>query len=226
MVRFIQSLALAALTIPSAFARLGVQNDVLGEDESFFARSLQMSMSMPATPDIPGTAIAAGGFDTLVAALSATDLVGALSAPNGPFTVFAPTDDAFAALPEGLVGCLLDNTDVLATILLYHVASGKVLSTDLSDGQEIATLQGDAVVVDLSDGVKINDSNVIAADVIASNGVIHVIDAGKSKLSQTLLFFHLCVESRQLTDFLLRWPSSRATWSRRRWLLGVLHRSS
>jgi len=130
--------------------------------------------------DIPTTAINAGTFETLVAALGAADLVEAVSDPNGPFTVFAPTDDAFAALPNGLVSCLLeeDNKSVLSDILLYHVADGKVLSTDLSDGQQIATkLADNEVTVDLSDGdVKINESNVIGADVLASNGVIHVID--------------------------------------------------
>merc|ERR1712166_1702663 len=129
--------------------------------------------------DIPSTAIAAGAFNTLVAALSAADLVGALSEPNGPFTVFAPTDDAFAALPDGLVTCLLepDNKGALTSILTYHVASGQVLSTDLEDGMTATTLQGEDVTVDLTDGVKINDSEVVMADVMTSNGVIHVIDA-------------------------------------------------
>merc|ERR1712238_509770 len=118
---------------------------------------------------------------TLVAALSATDLVGALSAPKGPFTVFAPTDDAFNALPTGLVNCLLEekNLPILSDILLYHVASGKALSSSLSNNQRISTLLGGRVqlVVDTSrNGVRINDSNVINADILASNGVIHVID--------------------------------------------------
>merc|ERR1712166_122076 len=128
--------------------------------------------------DIPSTAIAAGVFDTLVAALGAADLVDVLSG-EGPFTVFAPTDDAFAALPDGLVTCLLepDNKEALTSILTYHVVSGQVLSTDLTDGMTATTLQGEDVTVDLSDGVKINDSEVISADVMTSNGVIHVIDA-------------------------------------------------
>merc|ERR1719215_842926 len=129
--------------------------------------------------DIPSTAIAAGSFNTLVAALSATDLVGALSEPNGPFTVFAPTDEAFDALPDGLVTCLLepDNKGALTSILTYHVVSGQVLSTDLEDGMTATTLQGEDVTVDLTDGVMINDSEVVMADVMTSNGVIHVIDA-------------------------------------------------
>jgi uncharacterized surface protein with fasciclin (FAS1) repeats len=130
--------------------------------------------------DIPATAVAAGSFTTLVAALGAADLVSALSAPEGPFTVFAPTDDAFAALPEGLVECLLepDNSGALTAILTYHVVGGTVLSTDLVDGMMPATLQGETITIDLSSGVTINDSaTVVAADVLASNGVIHVIDS-------------------------------------------------
>jgi uncharacterized surface protein with fasciclin (FAS1) repeats len=130
--------------------------------------------------DIPTTAVAAGSFTTLVAALGAADLVPALSAPEGPFTVFAPTDDAFAALPEGLVECLLEpaNSGALTAILTYHVVTGTVLSTDLVDGMMPATLQGEAITIDLSSGVTINDSaSVVTADVLASNGVIHVIDS-------------------------------------------------
>jgi uncharacterized surface protein with fasciclin (FAS1) repeats len=131
--------------------------------------------------DEPGTivdvAVANGSFNTLVAAVQAADLVDALSA-EGPLTVFAPTDDAFAALPEGLVDCLLleENVDALSAILTYHVVDGKVMSTDLTDGP-VATLQGEEITVDLTDGVTLNDSvTVAAADVEASNGVIHVID--------------------------------------------------
>merc|ERR1712194_284631 len=138
------------------------------------------------TDDIPTTAVKAGDFNTLVAALDAADLVGAISEPKGPFTVFAPTDDAFAKLSEGLVPCLLEprNKQFLTDVLLYHVASPQVLSTDLSDGQKIPTLVrlvgvGSDLTVDItmSGGVKINDSNVIKADVLTSNGVIHIIDA-------------------------------------------------
>lgn len=131
--------------------------------------------------DEPGTivdvAVANGSFQTLVAAVTAADLVGTLSS-DGPFTVFAPTDDAFAALPEGLVDCLLleENIDPLTAILTYHVVDGAVMSTDLTDGP-VPTLQGEEITVDLTDGVTLNDSvAVAAADVEASNGVIHVID--------------------------------------------------
>jgi len=130
--------------------------------------------------DIPSTAIAAGSFTTLVAALTAADLVSAIAEPNGPFTVFAPTDDAFAALPAGLVPCLLEpeNKGALSAILTYHVVDGQVLSTDLTDGMAAPTLQGEDVTINTTDGVVINDSaTVVTADITTSNGVIHVINA-------------------------------------------------
>jgi uncharacterized surface protein with fasciclin (FAS1) repeats len=129
--------------------------------------------------------VAAGNpdFSTLVAAVQAADLVETLSG-DGPFTVFAPTDDAFAALPEGTLDDLLlpENKDTLATILTYHVVAGAVMSSDLSDGQEVETVQGDILTVGVSDsGVTLTDAsgntvNVVIADVEASNGVIHAID--------------------------------------------------
>jgi uncharacterized surface protein with fasciclin (FAS1) repeats len=126
---------------------------------------------------IVDVAVANGSFGTLVAAVTAADLVDTLSS-EGPFTVFAPTDDAFAALPEGLVDCLLleENVDALSAILTYHVVAGEVLSTDLTEGA-VATVQGEEVVVGLTDGVTLNETvNVVIADVPASNGVIHAID--------------------------------------------------
>ncbi|OEU10806.1 beta-Ig-H3/fasciclin, partial [Fragilariopsis cylindrus CCMP1102] len=115
---------------------------------------------------------------TLVTALGAANLVGALAGPNGPFTVFAPTDDAFASLPDGLVTCLLqeENKGELSSLLLYHVVNGVVLSSDLTDGMEARTLEGDFVIVDLTDDIMINNSTVLVADVLATNGVIHIID--------------------------------------------------
>lgn len=132
--------------------------------------------------DIPTTAINAGEFETLVAALGAANLVEALSDPNGPFTVFAPTDAAFAALPTELVNCLLepDNVDALTTILTYHVVAGAIFSTDLVDGATPTTLNNETLTIDLSNGVTINDvTTVVTADIETSNGVIHVIDSGK-----------------------------------------------
>ncbi len=109
--------------------------------------------------------------------MTATDLVDDLSGP-GPFTVFAPTDDAFAKLDPAVLDDLLNNnTAALADILLYHVVSGAVMSTDLSDGMTADTLQGESLNVAISaDGVMINDAMVVVADIEASNGVIHVID--------------------------------------------------
>ena len=127
--------------------------------------------------DIVETAINAGSFGTLVAAVQAADLVDTLQSP-GPFTVIAPTDDAFAALPAGLVDCLLleENTDALSSILTYRVISGTVLSTDLAAG-DVPTVQGENVTVALTDGVTFNNATVVTADVITSNGVIHAVDA-------------------------------------------------
>ncbi|GIV71915.1 fasciclin domain-containing protein [Caldilinea sp.] len=138
--------------------------------------------SEEAAEEAPGNiaevAAAAGNFETLLAAVEAAGLVDALTS-EGPFTVFAPTDEAFAALPEGTIESLLaDPEGALTQILLYHVVSGKVMSTDLSDGMTAETLQGSPVTFSIKDGVvKVNDATVIAADIEASNGVIHVIDA-------------------------------------------------
>jgi uncharacterized surface protein with fasciclin (FAS1) repeats len=128
--------------------------------------------------DIVDTAVGAGDFTTLVAAVDAAGLVETLKG-EGPFTVFAPTDAAFAALPEGTVATLLEpaNKDQLTAILTFHVVPGKVMSTDLSDGMTATTVQGGDITVDLSDGVKINGASVVTADIETSNGVIHVIDA-------------------------------------------------
>ncbi|MEQ8247273.1 MAG: fasciclin domain-containing protein [Alphaproteobacteria bacterium] len=129
--------------------------------------------------NIVETAIEAGQFKTLVAAVQAADLGGALSGP-GPFTVFAPSDAAFAKLPEGTVETLLkpENRDRLIAVLTYHVLSGKVMSGDIAGKKlSVATLQGSDINVDaMSGGVMINDATVTAADIQASNGVIHVID--------------------------------------------------
>ena len=129
--------------------------------------------------DIVDTAVGAGQFNTLAAALEAADLIGALKG-EGPFTVFAPTDAAFAALPEGTVENLLkpENKDTLVAVLTYHVVSGKIMSSDITGAVSPATLQGATIdVVPANGGVTVNGANVVAADVVASNGVIHVIDA-------------------------------------------------
>jgi hypothetical protein len=116
--------------------------------------------------------------DTLEAAVIAAELADDLSG-TGPFTVFAPTDAAFAALPAGTIETLLTNpTGTLAQILLYHVVGGQALSTDLSDGQTITTLLGEDITVTIGmNGVMINNATVVVANVTATNGVVHVIDA-------------------------------------------------
>jgi uncharacterized surface protein with fasciclin (FAS1) repeats len=127
--------------------------------------------------DIVAVASATEGFSTLVAALTAGGLVETLQGA-GPFTVFAPTDAAFAALPAGLLEKLLlpENKDVLVSILTYHVVPGMVMSADIMAG-DVATVEGSNVKLDTAYGVKVNDATVTTADVAASNGVIHVIDA-------------------------------------------------
>lgn len=117
------------------------------------------------------------GFSTLVAAVSAAGLVDTLNG-EGPFTVFAPTDDAFAALPPGVLDALLlpENKETLAKILTYHVVPGTVLAADVTDG-DVATVEGQSVTLSTADGVTVNGAKVIQADVMADNGVIHVIDA-------------------------------------------------
>ncbi len=128
--------------------------------------------------DIVDTAVAAGSFNTLAAALTAAGLVETLKG-EGPFTVFAPTDAAFAALPAGTVEDLLkpENKDKLVAVLTYHVVPGKVMSTDLSEGLKAATVQGGEVTITLHDGAKVDGAVISTADIEATNGVIHVIDS-------------------------------------------------
>ncbi|MEJ6479201.1 MAG: fasciclin domain-containing protein [Octadecabacter sp.] len=125
--------------------------------------------------DIVDTAIEAGSFTTLIAAVQAAGLEDTLRG-EGPFTVFAPTDEAFAALPEGTVEGLLADPEALAAILTYHVVAGKVMSGDLSDGMMATTVNGGEITIMTTDGVMVNDANVVTADIETSNGVIHVID--------------------------------------------------
>ncbi|MEM7172489.1 MAG: fasciclin domain-containing protein [Pseudomonadota bacterium] len=135
----------------------------------------------PAAPekDIVDTAVSADDFNTLVAAVQAAELVETLKG-DGPFTVFAPTDEAFAKLPAGTVENLLlpENKDQLIAVLTYHVIPGKVMSGDIAGKKlDVNTVQGSAISVDATDGVTVDGANVVAADIEASNGVIHVIDS-------------------------------------------------
>ncbi|SNT06901.1 fasciclin domain-containing protein [Tropicimonas sediminicola] len=150
---------------------------------TFLALASATMLSAPAfagghSMDIVDTAVGAGSFETLVAAVTAAGLVDTLKG-EGPFTVFAPTDDAFAALPEGTVESLLlpENKDQLVSILTYHVVPAKVMSGELA-GQTVTakTVNGAELMVDGTDGVKVNDAMVVQADIEASNGVIHVVD--------------------------------------------------
>jgi len=125
--------------------------------------------------NIVETASSAGSFSTLLAAAKAAGLVETLSG-DGPFTVFAPTDDAFAKLPAGTVESLLKNKEQLAAILTYHVVPGKVMAGDVAGMKSAKTVQGQSLSIDASAGVMVNQARVIAPDVVASNGVIHVID--------------------------------------------------
>jgi|TARA_B110000967_G_scaffold188049_1_gene210503 uncharacterized surface protein with fasciclin (FAS1) repeats len=151
---------------------------------SFLAAAAVSSLALSAlagghSKDIVDTALNAGSFTTLAAALEAAGLIDALKG-DGPFTVFAPTDDAFAALPAGTVEMLLmpENKDKLVDILTYHVLAGQVMAADIAGKvTSVEMLNGGKATVDAQNGVKINEANVVAADVMASNGVIHVIDA-------------------------------------------------
>lgn len=131
-----------------------------------------------ADKDIVDTAVGAGNFTTLVAAVQAAGLVETLKG-EGPLTVFAPTDAAFAALPAGTVEDLLkpENKDKLVSILTYHVVPGKVMSGDLTEGMKAKTVQGGEVTITLDGGAKVNGAAVSTPDIETSNGVIHVIDA-------------------------------------------------
>jgi uncharacterized surface protein with fasciclin (FAS1) repeats len=175
----IAGIAVAALALTGCAAE--VEEPAVDEVEETVVEEVE-EVEEPAVEEGPGTivdvAVGAGTFTTLVAAVQAAGLVDVLSG-EGPFTVFAPTDEAFAALPEGLVDALLleENLDILQQILTYHVVSGAVFSTDVTTG-DVASVEGSTIAVEVTDaGVTVNGANVVAVDIEASNGVIHVIDA-------------------------------------------------
>ncbi|NEQ28666.1 MAG: fasciclin domain-containing protein [Microcoleus sp. SIO2G3] len=125
--------------------------------------------------DLVETASQAGSFTTLLAAAEAAGLVDLLKSP-GPFTILAPTDDAFAALPEGTVDALLQDVPKLKRILMYHVLAGEVLAENLAELEEAETEEGSVVAIDHGDSLKVNEATVTQTDILADNGVIHVID--------------------------------------------------
>ncbi len=128
-----------------------------------------------ASQDIVEIAAGNSDFTTLVAAIKAAGLVNALKG-DGPFTVFAPTNAAFAKLPAGTVDALLADKEKLTQILTYHVVPGKVMAADVAGIDSATTLQGQSIPIDTSNGVRVGDAGVVATDIVASNGVIHVID--------------------------------------------------
>ena len=126
-------------------------------------------------PDIVDIAVGAGSFETLVAAVKTAGLVEALKSP-GPFTVFAPNDAAFAKLPPGTVQTLVQNPPQLARILTFHVVSGKLKQADLAKVDSVTSLEGSPIAIRAAKGFEVKNATVIAADIEADNGVIHVID--------------------------------------------------
>ena len=162
-----------ALVASISFAACG-SDDEASTEETVTEETVAEAV---AAGDIVAVASSTEGFSTLVAALSAAGLVETLQGA-GPFTVFAPSDDAFAALPAGLLEKLLlpENKAVLTSILTYHVVAGKVMAADIMAG-DVPTVEGSNVALDTANGVTVNGATVTTADVAASNGVIHVIDA-------------------------------------------------
>jgi uncharacterized surface protein with fasciclin (FAS1) repeats len=126
-------------------------------------------------PDIVDIAVNTEGFSTLVAAVTAASLVETLKTP-GPFTVFAPTDDAFAKLPPGTIQTLVQNPPQLARILTYHVVAGKLTKEDLSKVDSVTSVEGSPITINCKDNFEVKNATVIASDIEADNGIIHVID--------------------------------------------------
>jgi uncharacterized surface protein with fasciclin (FAS1) repeats len=126
-------------------------------------------------PDIVDIAVGADNFTTLVTAVKAANLVDTLKSP-GPFTVFAPTDEAFAKLPPGTIQTLVQNIPQLTRILCYHVVPGKLMKADLAKVDSVTSVEGSPIRIDCADGFEVKNATVVAADIEADNGVIHVID--------------------------------------------------
>ena len=166
----VMAITLALLATPSALAGgCGSYGDK--------AEKASAKANMEHKNDIVDTAVAAGSFNTLVTAVKAADLVEVLKG-DGPFTVFAPTDEAFAKLPKGALEALLADKEKLRAVLLYHVVKGNVKAGDVVKLTEATSVQGDTIAIAVKDGkVSVDNANVVKTDVEASNGVIHVIDS-------------------------------------------------
>ena len=146
---------------------------IVAGDRAYNAEISYPKMAMK--PDVIDTAVSAGQFNTLAKALTEAGLIDTLKGP-GPFTVFAPTDAAFAKIPADQLQALLADKAALTKVLTYHVVSGAVMAKDVKSGS-VPTVEGQSLMLDVSSsGVKVNDANVIKTDIVASNGVIHVID--------------------------------------------------
>lgn len=144
--------------------------------KAFLTALVATTLSLSAhAADIVDTAVAAGNFKTLAAALQEAGLVDTLKG-KGPFTVFAPTDEAFAKLPKEQLDALLKDKAKLSAVLTYHVVPGKVMAKDVKAGK-VKTVQGSELTVTTAGGVKVDRANVVKTDIVADNGVIHVIDA-------------------------------------------------
>ncbi|MCB0911030.1 MAG: fasciclin domain-containing protein [Propionibacteriaceae bacterium] len=173
----------AAAILGLGLAATGCTATPMASTSAPSASSPAPTMSESAAPDIVDTAVAAGDFTTLATALTAAGLVDTLKG-EGPFTVFAPTDEAFAKLPDGALDGLLEDKDALTGVLTYHVVPGEVMASQVAgmDGQEVTTVEGGTFTINVKDGtVSLTDGagntvNVVKTDITASNGVIHVID--------------------------------------------------
>jgi len=177
MRRFISPLVIAPLVIVGLLAGCGSDSADVVETQAPMTEAPTSEAPADELQDIVTIASGNEDFSTLVAAVGAAGLVETLQG-EGPFTVFAPTNAAFAALPAGLVDKLLlpENKDLLVKILTYHVVAGKVMAADVMAG-EVASVEGQNITITTEGGVKVNGANVVTVDIEASNGVIHVIDA-------------------------------------------------
>lgn len=176
----VSTLVLAACATDSSETTVAPTTEAPATTQAPATTEAPATTMAPTTTEAPMTIVdvasAAGGFTTLLAAAEAAGLVETLMG-DGPFTVFAPTDEAFAALPEGTLDSLLADPEALKQILLYHVVSGSVLAADVVGLDTATSVEGSEIDITVdADKVMVNDANVVATDIMASNGVIHVID--------------------------------------------------